>query len=386
MSERRVLIPFILITLVTFFLSMSLQMTLPSFSVYLNSLDFPLAYIGMVSLSVAFSAMFFRPVSTYLNLKVGPVYTAMIGSVLYIIAFLILVLTKNIMLVVLARILQGIGMGLGITILGSMIALIVPHEELLKGMNIYSLFSASTGALGPYIGMFLIFGDNFIPLFSTALIVTIVGFILLIYMKVKIHLPVPEDIHTQKSGVPIYKSSAVFPALSGSFLALVNAGIVSYISLYAISIGIRNVGFFFLFNFVGLLISRVVLQRIITAISLSWIFVLVGIGLALMLVALTQFDTVFAWAIIAIIYGFLFNFMFTLLNTMALKNVPLSDKAAANAFLFVCLDFGFFLGGIIWGQVAGSYSLQMVFIFGAILITISQALSAVVIWKKQIQF
>lgn len=386
MSERRVLIPFILITLVTFFLSMSLQMTLPSFSVYLNSLDFPLAYIGMVSLSVAFSAMFFRPVSTYLNSKVGPVYTAMIGSVLYIIAFLILVLTKNIMLVVLARILQGIGMGLGITILGSMIALIVPHEELLKGMNIYSLFSASTGALGPYIGMFLIFGDNFIPLFSTALMVTIVGFILLIYMKVKIHLPVPEDIHTQKSGVPIYKSSAVFPALSGSFLALVNAGIVSYISLYAISIGIRNVGFFFLFNFVGLLISRVVLQRIINAISLSWIFVLVGIGLALMLVALTQFDTVFAWAIIAIIYGFLFNFMFTLLNTMALKNVPLSDKAAANAFLFVCLDFGFFLGGIIWGQVAGSYNLQTVFIFGAILITISQALSAVVIWEKQIKF
>ena len=386
MSERRVLIPFILITLVTFFLSMSLQMTLPSFSVYLNSLDFPLAYIGMVSLSVAFSAMFFRPVSTYLNSKVGPVYTAMIGSVLYIIAFLILVLTKNIMLVVLARILQGIGMGLGITILGSMIALIVPHEELLKGMNIYSLFSASTGALGPYIGMFLIFGDNFIPLFSTALIITIVGFILLIYMKVKIHLPVPEDIHTQKSGVPIYKSSAVFPALSGSFLALVNAGIVSYISLYAISIGIRNVGFFFLFNFVGLLISRVVLQRIINAISLSWIFVLVGIGLALMLVALTQFDTVFAWAIIAIIYGFLFNFMFTLLNTMALKNVPLSDKAAANAFLFVCLDFGFFLGGIIWGQVAGSYNLQTVFIFGAILITISQALSAVVIWEKQIKF
>jgi MFS family permease len=290
------------------------------------------------------------------------------------------------MLVVLARILQGIGMGLGITILGSMIALIVPHEELLKGMNIYSLFSASTGALGPYIGMFLIFGDNFIPLFSTALIITIVGFILLIYMKVKIHLPVPEDIHTQKSGVPIYKSSAVFPALSGSFLALVNAGIVSYISLYAISIGIRNVGFFFLFNFVGLLISRVVLQRIINAISLSWIFVLVGIGLALMLVALTQFDTVFAWAIIAIIYGFLFNFMFTLLNTMALKNVPLSDKAAANAFLFVCLDFGFFLGGIIWGQVAGSYNLQTVFIFGAILITISQALSAVVIWEKQIKF
>ena len=140
-------------------------------------------------------------------------------------------------------------------------------------MNIYSLFSASSGAIGPYIGMFLIFGDNFVPLFSGALLLSILGLIILIYLQFKVHLPVPKDLHLQKSGVPIYKSSAVFPALSGMFLAMVNAGIVSYISLYGISIGMDNVGFFFLFSFVGLLISRVVLQRVIKQLSLSLILV-----------------------------------------------------------------------------------------------------------------
>lgn len=386
MSDKRVLIPFVLITSSTFFLSIALQMSLPSFSVYLNSLNFPLAYIGMVSLSVAFAAMFFRPVSAYLNRRIGSVETAMLGAILYSVAFLILILTKYIPLVVFARVLQGIGMGLGVTVLGSMIALIVPNDELLKAMNIYSMFSASTGAIGPYIGMFLIFGINFNPLFITALGASIIGFLILVYLHFKVHLPVPKDLHTQKSGVPIWKSSALFPSVSGSFLALVNAGIVSYISLYAFEIGIDNVGFFFLLNFVGLMISRVALQQMMARMSLASIFFIMGLGFGGVLISLTMFSTVFAWSIISILNGFFFNFTFTLINTMAMKNVPLSDKTAANAFLFVCLDFGFFLGGIIWGQVGDAFSLSSIFIFGAILILITQTISALIIWKKNIQF
>ncbi len=319
MSDKRVLIPFVLITASTFFLSIALQMSLPSFSVYLNSLSFPIAYIGMVSLSVAFAAMFFRPVSAYLNMKIGSVETAMLGAILYSVAFLILIFTKYIPLVVFARVLQGIGMGLGVTVLGGMVALIIPHEELLKGMNIYSLFAASTGAVGPYVGMFLIFGDDFNPLFITALVSSIIGFMILVYLHFKVHLPVPKDIHTQKSGIPIYKSSALFPALSGAFLALVNAAIVSYISLYAFEIGINNVGFFFLLNFVGLIASRFALQQMVARMSLSSIFIIMGLGFGTVLVSLTVFSSVFAWSIISIFNGFFFNFSFTLINTMALK-------------------------------------------------------------------
>ena len=71
---------------------------------------------------------------------------------------------------------------------------------------------------------------------------------------------------------------------------------------------------------------------------------------------------------------------------MALKNVPLSDKTAANAFLFVCLDFGFFMGGIIWGQIADLVSLQAIFLIGALVLIISQSVSALYIYKKKIVF
>lgn len=134
------------------------------------------------------------------------------------------------------------------------------------------------------------------------------------------------------------------------------------------------------------MISRVALQQMMARMSLASIFFIMGLGFGGVLISLTMFSTVFAWSIISILNGFFFNFTFTLINTMAMKNVPLSDKTAANAFLFVCLDFGFFLGGIIWGQVGDAFSLSSIFIFGAILILITQTISALIIWKKNIQF
>ena len=169
MKNPEILIPFILLTLTTFFLNMSMQMSIPTFSVFLKSLNFPLGYIGAASLAVALAAMFFRPVSAILNRKIGSIETGLIGAGLYFVSFTLFILFKDARIVVLARIIQGIGMGLVITTMGSVIAQIVPHEDLLKGMNIYSLFAASTGAVGPFLGMYLINNGNFNLLFITAL-------------------------------------------------------------------------------------------------------------------------------------------------------------------------------------------------------------------------
>ena len=50
MNDKKILIPFILITAVTFILNMTTQMTLPTFSVYLKHLEFPVGLIGAASL------------------------------------------------------------------------------------------------------------------------------------------------------------------------------------------------------------------------------------------------------------------------------------------------------------------------------------------------
>lgn len=386
MKDRRILIPFILITAATFILNMSMQMSIPTFSVYLKSLGFPIGYIGAVSLSTALAAMFFRPVSAILSRKIGSIESGLFGAALYLLAFTLLVTIKNPWVVVSARIIQGIGMGIGITTLGSVIAQIVPHEELLKGMNIYSLFASAASAVGPYLGMFLIMGGSYTTLFLSAGAFVLVGIAILTTLHFKVHLPLPEGLHTQKSGIPVWKSAALFPTVIAHITAIVYAGIASYLALYGIEVGIPNIGFFFLYSFAGLLLSRVTLHPLMRTFKLETLFAGSGIFYAIILVALVRFPSPLAWSLISVGYGFIFNILSTLLNTMAIKNVPVSDKAGANALLFVGLDSGFFLGGLLWGQVAAAFSTAMIFTASAVLITLAMGIGALVIRQRQIRF
>lgn len=386
MKNLKILIPFIFITLTTFFLNISMQMSIPTFSVFLKSLNFPLGYIGAASLAVALAAMFFRPISAILNRKIGSIETGLIGASFYFTSFTLFILFRDVRVVVLARIIQGIGMGLVITTMGSVIAQIVPHEDLLKGMNIYSLFAASTSAIGPFLGMLLINNGDFNLLFLTALSFVSIGIMFLIVLRIKIHLPLPEGLHTEKSGVPILKSRALFPTLLAFISAMVFAGIASYLSIYGIEVGIPNVGFFFLYGFIGLLISRVVMNRIMKNLHFASVLLIFGVSYSVCLVLIVMFKTVIAWTILGILFGFVFNFLGTVFNTMAVKNVPLSDKASANALLFVGLDSGFFLGGLIWGQVSVLFSTSSIFIFSAILILCSMTAGSIYAKRNEVKF
>lgn len=386
MNDKKILIPFILITAVTIILNMTTQMTLPTFSVYLKHLEFPVGLIGAASLGIALAAMFFRPVSAILSRKMGSINTGLVGTSLYILAFTSFLIFKQPIMVVFARIIQGFGMGLVVTTLGALIAQIVPHDELLKGMNIYSLFSAAAGALGPYIGMFLIADGYFPRLFATALATVLLGTLILAYLRYRVHLPLPKDLHTQSSGTPIWKSRAVFPTLLAFTTSFVYAGIASYLSLYGIEVGIPNVGFFFLYGFVGLLASRLVVNRIMVNMHLSVILMIFGSAYAVILLMMMVFPSVIAWTFLGVAFGFVFNFIGTILNTMAVKNVPITDKTSANAMLFIGLDSGFFLGGLIWGQVADIFSTQTIFLVAAGVIFTAMMSGALIVKQRNIQF
>ena len=386
MHDKKILIPFILITAVTFVLNMTTQMTLPTFSVYLKHMDFPLGLIGAASLGIALAAMFFRPVSAIMSKKIGSINTGLVGTSLYLVAFTSFLIFKQPAMVVLARVIQGFGMGLVVTTLGALIAQIVPHDELLKGMNIYSLFAAAAGAIGPFIGMFLITGGNFPRLFATSLAVVLLGTLILAYLRYRVQLPLPKDLHTQSSGVPIWKSRAVFPTVLAFSTSFVYAGIASYLSLYGIEVGIPNVGFFFLYGFIGLLASRLVVNKLMVNVHLSVILSVFGTIYALILLTMVNFPSVVMWTVLGIAFGFVFNLIGTILNTMAVKNVPITDKTSANAMLFVGLDSGFFLGGLVWGQVADIFSTQTIFIAAAAVIFIAMMSGAWIVKQRQIQF
>lgn len=386
MFERHVFIPFALITLINFISGFALQMTVPTLSVYLKSLDFPLQFLGFAALISALTALLFRPISAALSTKLGALTTALMGSVVYLAAYTLFYFVKLPILIVMTRALQGVGVGLFVTGLGTAIAQIVPHEHMLTGMNIYSLFAAATGALGPFVGMMLIADGVYTDMFLWAAILSGVALILMLVL-IKLSPKHVEEIQSSDVSIPsIFKSEAVFPSLMVLALMFFQAGLVAFLAIYGQEIGIQNVGFFFLYNFVGLILSRFIVNRLIHSFDLSVILVGLTLSYSLINAVIVVQPTVWSWTILSIAHGFVFNVLATIYNTMAIKNVPYELKAKANALYFAAIDLGFFLGGILWGFVAKAWGSASIFILTAVISFILMNFGAYIAHKKNIQF
>jgi len=387
MNNKKVLIPFTLVTLITFVSGIALQMTVPTLSVYLKSLDFPLQFLGFAALISALTAFMFRPVAAMLSHRIGPLYTGLIGSFIYVLAYGLFWIVHDPFLIVMIRALQGVAVGLFVTVMGTIIAQIVPHEDLLKGMNIFSLFNAASAAFGPYIGMMLIAGGDFSVMFLVAMILSILVIILIFVLMAQgplVHSQLPDD--SPKVAISIFKSEAVFPSLMVFVLMFFQSGLVAFLAIYGQEINIPNVGFFFLFGFIGLILSRFVVRKLIHAFPLSIILFAFTIAFASINVLIVVQPSVLTWSILSVFHGFVFNMLATLYNTMAIKNVPFELKAKANALYFATIDMGFFLGGIVWGLVASQFGASSIFLITAFFALLIMSYGSWVAHKKEIKF
>lgn len=364
---------FIIIALVlfsTFIFGFANQMSIPTFTVYLGMLDVPLQFIGGISLSLAIAALVFRPIAAYLIHRFGAASTTILGASIAVISFTGYTFLSSIFPVIALRVIQGISVGLFTTATPTLLAQIVPNNQLIRTMGIFSLFNSASGALGPFVGLALIVGGSFTPLFILGIVLNIASIIIgLVILFLNPIVLVEEEIKVTTS-FSIFKSSALFPSITTGLLMFIQSGFMAFLALHGKSLGLDNIGFFFLFNFSGLLIARLLTTKLTKSISLQTIFMIHGALYAFACFLISFISSQLMWSILAIMLGYSFNVIFVILNTLALNKIPNASKGSANALFFGSIDIGFFLGGLVWGIVSNAYSTTILFQSGSVLMII----------------
>ncbi|MDA5109424.1 MFS transporter [Brevibacillus thermoruber] len=342
---------FVLLALSNFFLFVGFQMLIPTLPLFVTERGGDQLAVGLVVSLFTVSALLVRPFAGKALDSVGRRPVLMVGLALFLLCVAGYYWMATIALVLGLRFVHGIGWGIATTTYGTIASDLIPAARRGEGMGYFGMFSSLAMALGPLVGLWLAQSFGFGWLFAISSVLTALA--MLLSRPVKMAAPAGAGRRqpaAERSG--LVERKALFPSLLVLFLGVTYGGIVSFITLFGQEAGIGNVGLFFLFNALSLMLIRPVAGKLFDRKGHAWVLLPGGVVLAAGLLTLSYSTTSFGLIAAAILFGSGFGAVQPSLQAWTIHRVPPDRRGAANGTFFSAFDLGIGVGAMLLGAVA----------------------------------
>lgn len=307
-----------------------------------------------------------------------------LAFVLIAASFVLYAVAPNVTVVLVGRLLHGVGMGFLAPVTLAMVADAVPKQRIASGVGIFSLGQAAAMAIGPALGLALLGATSYVTTFLVCAGALAVSAAVTLWIpKERSFVPGPFRISRDS----IIAREALVPAIVMFFLASGFAAINAFVVLYGQALGIASVGLFFTVYavtmlsarpFTGRLADRFGAKRVVLPSMVSFLvaFVLLAVShdLVLLLVA-------------AVLAGLGYGVCQPLVQGMSLAAVEPSRRAVAGSTNYFGVDLAYLLtpiaaGAVVSGGtaafgVAGGYALMFA------TMTVPVVLAILVMWRAR---
>ncbi|CCQ97290.1 Arabinose efflux permease family protein [[Clostridium] ultunense Esp] len=346
---------FITVTLANLFLFFSFQMLIPTLPAYVQEKGGNDLAVGMVIALFTVSALITRPFAGNALDRIGRKGVLYAGLLLFTLSAFGYVWTATVFLILFLRFVHGIGWGMTTTSFGTIVSDLIPAKRRGEGMGYFGLSSTFAMALAPLLGLWIMNerGFSFLFLLSTGLAVT--AFL--------ISLPIRETKGKEPVGgvKGLIEPQALFPSLLIMLFALTYGGVVGFITLFGKEVGIANVGGFFLFNALMVMLVRPVSGVLYDKRGAGWVLIPGTISAVMGLLLLSYTHSTGMLYLSAFFYGIGFGTIQPSLQAWTISRVPPGRRGAANGTFFSSFDLGIGLGSVLLGMVAGWFSYGMMY-------------------------
>src|SRR5690625_3641312 len=360
---------FVIIWFANFFIFLGFQMTLPTIPIFVNELGGSDQLIGVIVGVFTFSALLFRPYAGHaLETKGrGPVYLFGLGLFVLSVGSFGLITSMGMLIVI--RIIQGIGWGFSTTATGTIATDLIPPKRRGEGMGYFGLSGNLALAFEPALGLTLVGVISFTKLFLICAGFGLVAVLLSSKIRYKQVEESPHKTTTVK--FDIFEKTALQPSILLFFITVTFGGIAAFLPLYAVEKGIGGIEFYFLVYAIFLLTSRTFAGRIYDRKGHTYVFppVVILIFIAMLLLAWLPSTTVMLVA--AGLYGLGFGSVQPALQAWAVDQAADNRKGMANATFFSFFDLGVGIGAISFGQLASLYGYSAIYYTAAGSVTLS---------------
>ena len=324
---------------------------------------------GLIITIFLLSAIIVRPFSGRLIDRFGKKKMLVTSATLFAAASFLYPLVDNYVALLLLRFFHGVWFSIVTTAAGGIAADTIPRERRGEGLGYFAMSMNLAVVTGPFIALTLLQYVSYMTIFLVLSGIMTIGVLCTLGVKV-IENSAPAPSHKLTFNDLFEKKS--FPiALVGLFVAFSYASVISFISLYAKSIGLLEAaGFFFAVFAVAMLVSRPFTGRMFDVRGPNTVilpaFVLFALGLFTLSLTTEAWMLLLAGALIGLGYGSIVPSF----QTLAIQAAPESRSAHATATFFTFFDTGIATGSFILGIIvttlgyANLYMILGIFVIG----------------------
>ena len=318
-------------------------------------LDVPggtLSQAGLVTTIFLLSVILVRPFSGIIIEKLGKKRMLVTSMLAFALSTFLYTLTEDITILLILRFIHGISFSIATTVTLSIAAVIVPPERRGAGLGYFGMSMNLAMVVGPFIALTLQPIIAYHTIFNMFGGFMAIGWICSLFVKEPVEVT-PHRVKQKLTWSDLFERRALAISTVGLFVSFSYASIMSFISIYAQSLGmIETASYFFLVFAVAMLISRPFTGRLFDEMGPNVVIIpailIFAVGLFVLSMTTSAWMLLLAGALIGIGYGTLLPCF----QTLAIQTSPKHRSTYATATFFTLYDTGIAAGSFILGIVA----------------------------------
>lgn len=363
---------FLAICFSSFFIFMTFYVyavTLPTF--VLESLGGGQQEIGLVTTVFVIAAVIFRPLTGKWLDEWDRKKLLFLSLVLYTVCCILYLSVSSMSMLLLLRIVHGVGFGIAATAFSAIAVDTVPAERKGEGIGYFGLFMSLAMVVGPFLGITVMSSYDFTVLFGLCIAASVLSFVCGMMTRI------PERVTVKLAGIPwswnrFIERQAIPISIAASVLAFSYGAISTFISVYAKELGLPQYASYFFMVFAAIiLISRPFTGKLFDRLGAH---VLVYPGLVLFvggMIGLSQAHSAFIFLLTAGIIGLGFGALLPSFQTIAIQSSPAHRSGLATGTYFVFFDTGYASGSYILGVIAAHTNYRTMYLIGGLIVALT---------------
>ncbi|MCM3716174.1 MFS transporter [Alkalihalobacillus oceani] len=370
---------FISISLASFFIFLIFYMLMVTLPIYIvESLAGGGQSIGLNAALFVIAAIVFRPFAGNWLQSVGQKKTLLIGTLIFVAGSFLYFFASTIFLLLVLRILHGVGFGIATTATGGIVATVIPRERRGEGMGYYATFMNLAMVIGPFLGLSFIHSWGYTFLMVLCAVFSCLALICALLVNVADKSAASAEVAAVKQRVSLaqFFEKRTFPiAIVAFVLAFVYSGVLSFISVYAEELNlIQASSFFFVVYATFLLISRPFTGRWFDLYGENKVIYPCIIVFAVGVLVLSQVGSGWMLLLAGGLIGLGFGTLFSSFQAIAIQASPPERAGVATATFFVLFDSGFAIGSFLLGIMATYLEYADIYLACSVLVLLSTGL------------